>query len=487
MDDIAFLDATDLARKIRDREISSRKLLDRYLDRIGRLNESINAVVTLDIEGARRRADEADAELAAGRTRGPLHGLPITVKDTLETQGIRTTAGFPPLAEHVPAKDAVVVERAVAAGAIVFGKSNNPMLASDYQSYNAIFGLTRNPWDPERTPGGSSGGSAAALAAGFTAFEIGSDIAGSIRVPAHWCGVYGHRPTHGLIPGRGHIPGPPGAQAEVDLAVMGPMARSARDLALLLGAMAGPARDAAVAWKLEMPAPRARKLQDYRVGVWMDEADFPIDTTVRTPLLDALGTLRAAGARIDFDARPKLRMAEVVDIYLRLLWPIMTSGYPEETFSELAQLASTLPENAGHHLAYLARYGTARYRDWLRANEVRAQMRNVAAEFFASYDVLLMPVNQLPAIVHDHSEPQVARTVEIDGRTHQYFDLLSWIALATALNLPATSMPVGRTTDGLPVGMQIVGPHLEDFTAIDFAMRAEEVLGGFVPPPAFSS
>jgi amidase len=385
----------------------------------------------------------------------------------------------------VPGADATVVERTVAAGAIVFGKTNVPLLASDFQSYNAIFGVTRNPWNAERTPGGSSGGSAAALAAGFTAFEIGSDIAGSIRVPAHWCGVWGHRPTHGIIPGRGHIPGPPGAQAEVDLGVMGPMARSARDLALLLGVMVGPAHDAGVAWKLEMPAPRGRKLGDYRIGVWLDEADFPIDANVRALLLAAIEKLRSAGARIDFGARPQLRMAEVVDVYLRLLWPVMTAGYPEATFGELTRLAATLPEHAAHHLAYLARYGTARHRDWLGANEIRARMRTIVAAFFADYDVLLMPVNQVPAIAHDHSEPQVARTVAIDGRPHPYYDVVSWIALATALNLPATSMPVGRTADGLPVGMQVVGPHLEDFTPIDFATRAEEVLGHFTPPPAF--
>jgi amidase len=185
------------------------------------------------------------------------------------------------------------------------------------------------------------------------------------------------------------------------------------------------------------------------------------------------------------EARPRLRMAEVVDVYLRLLWPIMLSGYPDETFGEMVKLASTLPENAGHHLAYMARYGTERHRDWLGANEVREQMCSIVADFFTRYDVLLMPVNQVPAIPHDHSEPQAARTIEINGRTHQYFDLLAWIALATALNLPAVSMPVGRTASGLPVGMQIVGPHLEDYTPIEFAMRAEEVLGGFEPPSAF--
>ena len=208
MSDLAFRTAVELAAMIRERAVSSRELLEHYLDRVERLNPDLNAIVTLDEERARKSAERADAELGRGELRGPLHGVPITIKDCLETRGLRTTVGAPEYAEHTPEADAIAVQRLRQAGAIVFGKTNLSYLAADWQSDNPIFGTTRNPWDPSRTPGGSSGGSAAALAAGLCALEVGSDIGGSIRVPSHWCGVFGHKPTHGVIPQRGHIPGP---------------------------------------------------------------------------------------------------------------------------------------------------------------------------------------------------------------------------------------------------------------------------------------
>ena len=240
MDEPTFSGAAELADAIRTRKVSSRELLDHYLARIDKINPTLNAVVTLDTERARKRADDADHALARGESWGPLHGLPITVKDVFETAGIRTTAGAPAFSEHVPTADAIAVARLQAAGAVLIGKTNTPMFAGDGQSYNAIFGTTNNPWDLARSPGGSSGGSAAAIAAGLSALELGSDIGGSIRSPAHCCGVYGHKPTYGIVPLRGHIPPMPGTIAEVDIAVAGPIARSADDLDLALGVLAGP-------------------------------------------------------------------------------------------------------------------------------------------------------------------------------------------------------------------------------------------------------
>ncbi len=213
MSDIALRPAHELADAIRRRELSSRELLDHYLSRVERLNPALNAVVTLDPDGARRAADVADAAVARGEVVGPLHGVPMTIKDTYETAGMRTTCGVAAW-DHVPDIDAEAVRRLREAGAVIFGKTNAPSFAADWQTYNPIFGATNNPWDTTRTTGGSSGGAAAALAAGLTALELGSDIAGSIRLPSNWCGVCGHKTSWGIVPHRGHLPPPPGALAD---------------------------------------------------------------------------------------------------------------------------------------------------------------------------------------------------------------------------------------------------------------------------------
>jgi amidase len=486
MDEIAYLSVTETARRIQSRQLSSRELLDHLLARVERSADALNAVVTLDVEGARRQADAADAALARGESTGPLHGVPMTIKDTLETAGMRTTAGFPPYAEHVPATDAVVVARLRAAGAIVFGKTNVPVLAGDWQSFNPVFGTTNNPWNVERTPGGSSGGSAAALAAGLTPLEVGSDIGGSIRVPAHWCGVYGHKPTHGILPCRGHVPGPPGALAEPDLAVVGPLARTAEDLELAVDLMAGPLPEDAAGWRLELPAPRKRRLQEFRVLAWLDDADYPVDASVRERLAAAVDSLRAAGVTVDEGSPAGFRLAPLAECYQRLLWPILMAGYPEETFQALAAHAASAPADADGAMERMARFGTATHRDWLAADETRAQMRAKLAPTFEDYDLWLMPVNQVSAIGHDHLEPMTARTLEFAGGVRPYVDLFAWISPATLLGLPATAMPAGLTAEGLPVGVQLAGPRLGDRTTMAFARLATGIVGEFQVPPAFA-
>jgi amidase len=474
--------AADLAALLRRRECSARELLDHHLARIAARDPALNAVVTLDVERARARADAADAALARGESWGPLHGVPMTVKETFETEGLRTTAGFEPFTSHVPAADAVAVARLKAAGAVVFGKTNTPTLAGDWQSYNPLFGFTHNPWDLSRTPGGSSGGSGAALAAGLTPLELGSDIAGSIRVPAHWCGIYGHKPTHGIIPQRGHIPGPPGTLATTDLATVGPMARSAADLDLALGILAGPLPDRAAAWRLTLPAPRHAALRDYRVAAWLDDATCPVDAEVAAPLDAAVTALERAGVRVDRKVPDGLALADVVRTYVDLLWPIMLAGTPDDVFDSLVAAASG---GGTDPFSVLTRSGTLRHRDWLRANEMRERLRARLGAFFEDYDVLLLPTNPVPAIAHDHSEPMTARSIRVNGVDRPYFDLLAWIALATTTLHPATTAPVGHTSGGLPVGIQIVGPHLEDRTPIAFAGHLADVVGGFVVPPGY--
>lgn len=485
MPDIAFRSALELAVAIRNREVGSRELLDHYLKRVEQYNPKINAIVTLDVERARRRAEEADAALARGEQWGPLHGVPITIKDTLETAGLRTTAGAPVHADHVPVQDAPAVARLKAAGAIVFGKTNTPVFAMNGQSYNPIFGVTNNPWDLTRSPGGSSGGSAAALAAGLTGLELGSDIGGSIRNPAHYCGVYGHKPTFDLIPLRGHIPGPPGALTGADIAVLGPLARNAKDLSLALSLLAGPDVDKSLAWRLELPSPRHGKLREYRVAAWLDDSACPIDSEVRDRLEAAVAALRKEGVQVDEQARPGFQFSDALHVYLRLLWAATSPGDPPELFQSFVEMAGQLSHDDKSYLAQLAHGTVQRHRDWLMLNEKRAHYRARWAEFFRNYDVLLCPITPTAAMPHDHSEPQIARTLLVNGQPRPYFDIIAWAGVIGMAYLPVTMAPVGQTSQGLPVGVQIVGPYLEDRTTIDFARRLADVIGGFVAPRGY--
>jgi amidase len=485
MIDVAFRSARQLAGAIRTKEISSRELVDHYLDRIERLNPRINAVVTLDAERARRRADAADAALMRGELWGPLHGVPITIKDALETAGIRTTGGAQAFAEHVPGTDAAAVSRLIAAGAVVFGKTNLPVLSMDAQTYNPIFGTTNNPWDTTRAPGGSSGGAAAALAAGLTALELGSDIAGSIRNPAHYCGVYGHKPTYGIVSLRGHIPGPPGTVSDADIGVVGPLARSADDLSVALDIVAGPHTDRATAWQLALPPPRRATLREYRVAAWLDEPACPIDTDLLQRYHAVLDSLRRAGVTVDDAARPGFDFAAAFHSFLILLSSATSAGIPPDHFRRWLELAEGLAEDDRSQLAGFLRGSTLRHREWLVAHELRERLRLQWATLFTDYDVLLCPITPTAAILHDHSEPAIDRTIHVNGTARPYFDQLAWPGVVGMAYLPSTVAPVGRTPAALPIGMQIVGPYLEDQTPIAFARHLADAIGGFEPPPGY--
>jgi amidase len=476
-EELAFRSATELVAAIRAREVSPRELVELYLGRIERLNPRINAVVTLDAERALAAADVPRG--------GPLHGLPITLKDQFETAGLRTTCGAEEWREHVPPEDAVPVARLREAGAILLGKTNLPAYAADWQTFNDLFGTTSNPWDRTRTPGGSSGGAAAAVAAGLTALELGGDIGGSIRNPASWCGVFGHKTSYGLVPSRGTLPAPPGTLAPADLAVRGPIARSADDLELALGVLSGPDVQDAVAWRLELPPPRRSRTQDYRVALWLDDGRFPIAAEVREPLERAAQALEDAGARVDGEARPKVDLAEAVRLRRELVYPILALGLSAENFDEATERARLVSPDDEDREALWLRFATQPHREWLRARERRERMRAAWAEFFRDFDALLCPVAPVTAIPHDHS-PVEGRTLTVDGATRPYGDLGSWISLAGVAYLPATVAPVGRAATGLPVGIEIVGPYLEDRTTIDLARRLSELIGGFEPPPGFS-
>lgn len=445
--------------------------LERQLSRIERFNARVNAVVTLDSEGARARADAIDVARARGDALAPLAGTFLTIKDSLETAGMRTTCGAPQWASHVPERNAASVQRLVDAGCVVFGKTNVPIFTTDLQSYNLLFGATNNPWDLARTCGGSSGGAAVAVACGFTAFEVGSDIGGSIRIPAHFCGVYGHKPTFGLVPFRGHVPPPPGDLAEPDLAVVGPLARSADDLERALRVLAPSLR-----------VIEKRQMQELRVAVWLDDADFPLDDNVRTALESAIDRLAVAGVSVA-PARPVTALRDIFDNYLRLLWPLTTAHLAPRAMLRLMEAAQGRASDSWH--AKLARYASASHREWLAANEARTALRARCRDFFANHDLLLMPVGPVTAIAHDHSDDMMARTIDVNAERRWYWEQMAWIALASAAYLPATVAPVGIAADGLPVGMQIVGPEHGDLATIDFARRMADVLGGYRCPPGF--
>ena len=474
-----FSSAIELIAQLHDGAITARGLLESRLARIEVHNPRLNAVVTQDTERARARADDLDAARGAGRPIGALHGLSATIKDSFETAGLLTTCGAPQWKKHVPAANADAVGRLLDAGMVISGKSNVPIYAGDIQSYNLLFGATNNPWDLSRTSGGSSGGAAAAVAAGLGGFELGSDIGGSIRIPAHFCGVYGHKPSYGLVPLRGHIPPPPGSIAVADLGVAGPIARSAPDLGLLLDVLA----DCGVDGKPQLPDPRARRLGDFRVGAWLDDPDFPVDDEVRESLENALGAMQKAGVRVDREARPLASLAENFDDYLRLLWPATTAHLNQKAFARVQEAGRAA--EAGSVRRRLAEYSGASHREWLRVNEKRERVRAQWKSFFGRYDVLLCPVAPVCAFPHDHSDDLMGRSVTINGSARWYWEQLGWISLATLAYLPATSAPVGRSRRGLPVGIQIVGPHREDRTCIEFARLLADIVQGFEPPPLF--
>ncbi|MDH4283343.1 MAG: amidase family protein, partial [Myxococcales bacterium] len=323
---LCFRSASECLALLRKGEVSSLELVDSCIARIEALNPELNAVVAKDYDRARQSARAADAARATGKDLGALHGLPMTIKDSLETAGLVTTSGAPALRNHVPREDAVAVERALTAGAIILGKTNVPLYAGDWQTFNAVYGRTNNPWDVTRTVGGSSGGSAASLAAGFVALELGSDIGGSIRLPAHYCGVYGHKPSYGIVPGRGHIPGPPGTKSEADLAVIGPLARTAGDLGLALDVIAGPDTLVRDGWTLALLPPRAEQLSGFRVAYWLDDPLCPIDSSVRNELEATIEALRPHVKLVDLSI--PLELERIVSLYVRLLLGVMGADMP---------------------------------------------------------------------------------------------------------------------------------------------------------------
>lgn len=472
-DDLLLRPASELARLVADRLVSARELLAATRDRVDLVDPVVNAVVTVDWDRAEHEALAADELTASGRVVGRLHGLPMTVKDSIETQGLRTTCGVPELVGHVPPYDAPAVARLRSAGAVVYGKTNVPRWAGDCQASNPVFGTTNNPWDLGRTPGGSSGGAAVAVATGMAALELGSDLGGSIRLPAHFTGTYTLKPSYGVVPSVGHLPPRPGSLLPMDVGAMGPLARSADDLDLVLQVLAGPHGPAATAWRLSLPPPRAERLQGYRIGVWTDDPACPVDTATRTALeelADALRRERVTVVDVSSTA-PGLGVGQA--LARRLVQPLAGGILDPADFDAMAALADP---------GEWERNVTCRARDLLAAQEERAVVAARWAQLFLDVDVVLTPVTPAPAFPHDHTPDHGARTIEVDGRTTAYGEQFAWLQAVSALHLPAVVAPLTRS-GGLPIGVQVVGPHLEDRTAVDVARRLARVTGGFVPPP----
>jgi amidase len=480
--DPAFRSATDLCAAIAEREISSVELLDHLAARVARHDPSLNSVVALDLERARRRAVEADGATSRGESWGPMHGLPMTVKDVWETEGLVTTSGAPIHKDHVPTTDALAVARLKDAGAIVFGKTNTPLFAGDLQTFNEVYGVTNNPWDLGRTPGGSSGGAAAAVAAGLSPIELGSDIGGSIRNPAHCCGIYGLKPTWGVVPDRGHIPGPPGSLLAADVNCTGPLARSVADLALLLGVVAGPVPEDAAGWQLSLPPASPRHgVAGLRVAYVDDDPDFPVSTEVRAAQRAFADRLTDAGATVAETPMP-VPMREAFDSWSRLVLPLIGAGLPDKDFEAMTALEAVPGDDP---TIVMGRALVSRYRDRLRADERRQHQRAAWARHFVDWDVMLAPVMPLPAVRHDNERSMPERTVEIDGTTQPYTTLMSWCGAIGAVLLPVVALPIGFTDDGLPVGVQVIGPSYADHDLLAISAEIDAVAGDFRRPPGY--
>jgi len=477
--DLTFLSARQLAARLRSREIGCVELLDHSIARIERLDSRINAVVVRDFDRARKRARALDSQTDRS---APLFGVPTTVKESFDVAGLPTTRGHLAAKNHRAAVSSLAVQRLEAVGAVIFGKTNVPVDLADWQSYNPVYGATSNPWNTAHTPGGSSGGSAAALAAGFSALEIGSDIGGSIRVPAHYCGVFGHKPTWALCPNFGDPATSPAAST--DIAVLGPMARSAADLDTALTLLARP--DAAeTALALALPAPRFTALRDLRVAVWSQQPNQDTDTELTAKLDDLAAFLEREGATVSRTARPAFDATEAFHLYLKLLDAAWSARNSDEFLAEKRKAAASLRPDDMSADAVMIRSVDMPHRIWLMLNEQRGKFRRAWGAFFQDWDVLLCPPIATAALPHMQQGTTWERRYTVNGRSIPYNDMLFWPGLSCGYHLPATVAPIARSSGGLPIGVQIVGPMYGDRSTIAVAALLEAAGYHFVPPPGW--
>jgi amidase len=481
--DLIFSTATRAAEAVARNEVSSVELTKALLHRVELFNPRLNAITTLLGSEALKVAKTADEAVKTGEALGPLHGVPVTVKECFEMKNVRTTAGSPPLAAHISERDSAVVERIRAAGAIILGHTNVPAMAADWQTYNPIFGTTNNPWDTSRTPGGSTGGGAAALAAGLTFLEIGSDIGGSIRVPSHFCGVYGHKPSLGAVSSRGHIPPAPGTPiGEPSLSVAGPLARSAGDLKIAMSILGGPDGDMAKGFSWAMPRPRKVKLEEYRLGFVIDDPRCRLSSEVKTLLVEMLKTLRKDGLDV-VEGWPKdVDPQRLFEDYRYLRYASSAGSMSTAQIQELLR-GEMVDDDSDEYAAAHAYASTVK--EFQDAIWRRVQAQEAWREYFKGMDAFLIPVSYVSAFPHDHKMPLKSRIIQTSEGPRRYQELRFWISIATLCGLPATVAPIGLTGGGLPVGVQILGPYMEDATPIYVAEKLASRVGGFRSPPGY--
>lgn len=465
---------------LRRREVTSEALVSACESAWRRANPKLNAVVVSDFDRAYTVARQCDAELRAGLVRGPLHGIPFTIKESFDVKGWPTTVGDPAFTDNVATQHATVVQRLADAGAILLGKTNVPIWLRDWQSYNDVYGTTRNPHDPGRTPGGSSGGSAAAVSTGMAFFDVGSDIGSSVRNPAHYCGIFSHKSTHGLVPLDGH--GLPGGVTFPDINVAGPLARSAADLETVLSAIAGPSADAACAVRFELPQCHATDLRQIRFGILANHPIADVDAEVEQCIVDLGRVLEARGAQVVWDARPSLDAAELMRVYTLML-RASTCGYLGDDAFDAAVTAAAQADADDMRYASLQYAGAVmRHRDWLRLQPARERFAAAWRELFERVDVLLCPVAATPAFPLNEEGAPWQRTLEVNGRAQPLTTQLFWAGHSGLCGLPSTVAPAGRTAQGLPVGVQIVAPLYHDLRSIHVARLLEAAGYAFAPP-----
>ena len=480
-DEIAFAPAKKLASLIRRRKIGCLELLDLYLARVARYNRKVNAIVVLDTKRARERARKADRAAARKDWWGPLHGVPMTVKEAFDVEGLPTTWGRADMKRNIAQQHALSVHRLLGAGAVVFGKTNVPVMLSDWQSFNPVYGTTSNPWDLNRIPGGSSGGSAAALAAGLTGLELGSDIGASIRDPAHYCGVFGHKPTFGLCPIRGH--NLPGNLSTKDMLVIGPLARSAADLELALGIIGQPDEMTARGLRITLARPKA-EIRKLRIAVLPTAKTAEVDDSVQSAVLEAAECFAEHGATVSDDARPDFDLQDAHRTFIHLLRGATSSALGEAQFDKQRKAAARARGKDGYQ-AWMLHANTMPVREWHHWNEKREWIRLKWAEFFRDWDLLLCPAAATAAFEHNQKGERWERMVMVNGKPQPSTTQMLWAGFSGMGYLPSTVAPAGFTRQGLPVGVQIVGPQFGDLATIAAAKFLEREMQPFIAPEGY--
>lgn len=478
-----FAPAHELARLIRRKKIGSLELLNAYVKRIETHNPRLNAIVATDLVRARKQARAADRMTVRGESLGPLHGVPMTIKESFDIKGMPSTWGRLDMRDHFPSQDSDAVKRFHAAGALVFGKTNVPTMLADWQTFNPVYGTTNNPWNTALVPGGSSGGSAAALAAGLTGLEAGSDIGASVRDPSHYCGVYGHKPTFGLCSIQGHAL--PEFQSPDDLAVVGPMARSARDLEIALHIMAGGDDVFSRGWRVKLQKPPQKRLKDFKVAVLKSADTAEVDVAVQERIQAVADGLAKAGATVSDTARPDIDLHDAHKTFILLLRAATARNLNATQWHAVKERLARLPAHREDYESWMLQACAMSHYEWLMLNEKRYRMQMQWEIFFKDYDLLICPTATTTAFAHQQDKERWERMIDVNGRPQPSTTQLFWAGYSGMVYLPSTVAPAGLSASGMPVGVQIIGPQYGDMVCIQLAKLLEKEFAAFQPPPGY--